>query len=200
MKGFFSHRSVKCTLTDRYHSVCVIVPIVGEVVIRMPPWSKLATSGGIHDEQDTAHESEDEHCTGQDIFGRISLDQWRNQDGSDTLKRLIETCQDAHALKGDGNVRPVCKVVIPIGRKRNDGSVESLESEFIHHDTGDVYGDIPSLDRRVNVPCFPYDSIGSDHGDVWCTKRAVMMLREATANPGMQRDLVYTSTMSERWC
>jgi hypothetical protein len=190
----------KCKLTNGYHGVRVIVTIVAEVILWPAARCELAASCSVQDEQDTAHKGKYKHCTSQYVLGRISFDEWRNQDRSNALERLVEPSQNADPLEGDGNVRLLLKFIVSVSRKRNDRSVESLESELVHHDAGDVDGDVPSLDRSVDAPCLPNDSNRPDHGNSRSTQRAVVVLREAMASPQMRRDLVYTSTISERWC
>jgi hypothetical protein len=139
-------------LTNRYHGIRIVVAIVAVVILRPSFRGKLATSRGIQDKQKAAHEGENKNRTCQNVLCRVSSDERRNQNGSNTLESLVETRQDADALKGDGDMRRLFQFIVSVCRKRNDGSVEGLESKLVCHNTRDVDGDVPSLDRRVHVP------------------------------------------------
>src|SRR5690242_20954664 len=81
--------------------------------------------------------------------------------------------------------------IVTICCKCDDGAIECLESELVHHDTSDVYGDIPPLDGCVDVPCFADDRNGlkPDHiGDV---------LLSVAVIPEMRRRGLYTTARSE---
>jgi hypothetical protein len=150
-----SSRSAKVKvkrLTYRYHGIRIVVAIVAVVILRPSFRCKFATSRGIQDKQKTAHEGEYKHRACQNVLRRISSDERRYQNGSDTLESLVETRQDTDALKGDGDMRRLFQFIVSVGRERNDGSVEGLEPKLICHNTRDVDGDVPPLDRRVHVP------------------------------------------------
>jgi hypothetical protein len=118
-------------LTDWNHPIGVVVSIVAEVVMWVFARSELAASRSIQDQQQTAHEPEDEYCASQDILCRISFDQWRNEDGSYTLKGLVQPGQNADSLECNGNVRPLLEFVVAIGCQRDDGAIESLQTKLI---------------------------------------------------------------------
>lgn len=83
--------------------------------------------------------------------------------------------------------------IITVCGKRDDGAVEGFESKLVHHDTGDVHGDVSPLDGRVNIPCFADDPNGSELGHAGDVLQVVAM------TPEMRRRSLYTTIAVVLW-
>jgi hypothetical protein len=147
---------------------------------------KSATSRRIQDEKDATEDSEDEDRARKDVLRRISLNQWCYQNRSNTLESLIETSQDADTLERDGGVLSPPEFIVAVRCESNDGPVERFEPEFIHHNSGDVYGDVSPLDGRVDIPCFADDGDGTELVHVVDVLQAVAVIQKCG-------DVVYTA-------
>jgi hypothetical protein len=148
-------------------------------------WCESTTGRYVKNKKYTAHNSKNQDSAGQNVLGWIPLDQRSYQDRADALESLVETCQYTNSLKCDRDIRSLLKCIVTICRKSDDGAIESLESEFVHHDTSDVHSDVSSLDGRVNVPCFADDRDRSELGHVGGVLRTVATI------PGMRRRSLY---------
>ena len=80
-------------LTNRYHAVSIVSPIVAEIIRIVSLWCESATGRCIEDKKYTAHNSKDQDSAGQNVLCWIPLDQWSYQDRPNALESLIEARQ-----------------------------------------------------------------------------------------------------------
>lgn len=88
---------------------------------------------------------------------------------------------------------PCLELIVTICCKCDDGAVECLESELVHHDASDVYRDVSPLDRRVDLPCFADDRDGSESGHIDAVPLSVAVI------PEMRRRGLYNTMVVVLW-
>lgn len=113
----------------------------------------MTAGTGIDHEQDGGEDAEDENGAGQHQPSGISLDEGSDEDGSHTLKGLIEASEEADLGEG---VRFRFSfegiVIVAFGGQGGDRAIEGLQTEFVQHDAGDVDDNITLLRRREDMP------------------------------------------------
>jgi hypothetical protein len=136
-------------------------------------WRESTAGRRVQDQQHTTHDCEDQHCASQDVLCWVPLDKRRDENGTNALEGLVKSCQDPYPLEGDGDVRRLFQLVVAVGCESNNRTVESFQSKLVHHDAGDVHGNVPSLQRGVDTPCFANDSKWSEHDGCRGSTRAL---------------------------
>ena len=150
---------------DRNDPVRVVPAVVAEIVgMKRPKVRRLDPSTGrsIDNEKDGGEETEENNRGRENGSCRPTFDERSNEDGTNTLKGLVETREQADLLKcASCSATHEGILIVTIRGETDDCAVEGFQSELVQHQSKDVDDDISFLLEREQVPHSPDCAFGT---------------------------------------